>query len=352
MAEESSVKKVYLMLGPACNFHCRHCLQAPGTLPKPNSEVSDKVYKYIERLAALRASKGNRLSVLPWGGEPLMYWDVIKAVVERLGSSVDYGLVSNGKLLSDKMVEYMNAHDIRFTLSNDGANTARVRGCNVLESDEFCGRFMRLDRHAVNAVVHAYNQDYQALIEYVNQRVPGTQIHVEPLECTWDMPPDLYAFDTEKYRASLRRLCATAKESILYGRWSPEFELIRVHVQRIMRQTQARLGNQPPPSSEFAFCRTMRYLVNVDRVGNVYYCHNFGDVIGTVDDGYDELLASYDARRSLPQKCRDCESRSFCRGSCLYNVGQAGSERICEIARIYHEEIVRFVASFSDMSEV
>lgn len=342
-----SIQRVFLMMGGACNFHCRHCIQRPAAIPAGGATVSERVYGYIERLA----DRPCKLTLMFWGGEPLLYWDTIKAAVARLGGKVGYSLISNGALLDDEKADYLNTHRIHFVLSNDGKLTNRVRDLNMLEDAAFRERFLRLDSRAIDAVIHAYNQDYQALIAYVRERAPGTHLCVEPLSCTWDMPSDLYDFDADAYRRSLRQLCDKARQDAAMLRETLELELVRDLAELVMDEVRRELAGDTGRLLPWPPCGQMRDAVNVDCAGNIYACHNSGDVIGTVDDDYAELLKRYDARCFLPPECGGCEARLLCRGGCPYSAGQPGRLATCAMARIRHEELLRFVAGFDGAAQ-
>lgn len=351
MGNESRIGRVFLKFGAACNFRCRHCIQEPSAESKAEPVVSEKVYKYIERLASARPPERGRLNVMLWGGEPLMYWNAIKAVVERLGDAVGYSMTSNGALLTDDKVEYMNERGIHYTLSNDGAQTARVRGVNVLEDEAVRRRFLRLNSRAIDAVIHAYNQDYQALIGYVQRKAPGTHLFTEPLSCTWDMPEDIYAFDAGKYRASLRKMCEQAKADLIAGKRSFAEALAAASARRVMDKIYEECQGVFLPADPWPACGQVRNVMNLDCAGNVYACHNIDEKIGTIDDDYDTLVERYDAKWKLPKECERCPAAYFCRGGCPYAQGQKGREKTCEMERIRHEEILRFVASFADVAK-
>ena len=75
------------------------------------------------------------------GGEPLLAFDVIKAIVPRAkrkaqakDKNLEIVIVSNLAMLNDEILEYLKAHDIRLSTSLDGPafihNTNRPRPGN------------------------------------------------------------------------------------------------------------------------------------------------------------------------------------------------------------------------------
>lgn len=203
--KESDIRKVYLMLGPACNLKCRHCYQTDVPMPRLKKRIHTDVWNFLERLK--REYKDNPKDLIFWGGEPLLYWPLIQEVVERFGDEAfSYWIMSNGVLLNDSMVEFINDHDIWLSVSNDGSQTASVRGVNVLDDQDFCTRFRKVRKRCVGVTTHAYNIDPYALATYVEKKVGKVRIYYQYiLECTFDMDADLYNFDLKTYQNNLRR---------------------------------------------------------------------------------------------------------------------------------------------------
>ena len=129
------------MMGSKCNFNCRHCIQTDAmNFENPNS-IYEKVFMYIEHLANIRPGFKQKLLLMFWGGEPLLYMGVINQFVQRLGDKVQYGVVTNGSLLTSELVDYFNTNKFEVVLSNDGVNTNHVRPFNALDNDNFIRLF-------------------------------------------------------------------------------------------------------------------------------------------------------------------------------------------------------------------
>lgn len=345
---EFNISQVYLMLGPKCNYHCRHCIQCGSDIKEP--EDNGKAIEYIRHLAAIRPPQIGKLTVMFWGGEPLLYYDKIIKIVEHLGDAVYYSMVSNGSLLTDDIVDFCNKNNMRYILSNDGMNTNVVRGENLLEDDVFLKMFLRLKNRAIDAVVSAHNQDYYKLWEYIDEKAPGTKVYTEMLECTWDMPEDMYAFDFEAYENMMKDIVDKAHNDILSGEITREVQLLQPYAERIMRVIKKMEKGEnaflPYPS-----CKQVRNAMNVDLAGNIYACHNFPESIGTVEDDYDVLLQRYDAQLKLNESCVSCPFFLLCRGGCPYAKASFGKEQCCKMKRIFIDACLHYVESFADTLE-
>lgn len=348
MYTELNINKIYLMLGNRCNYNCRYCIQKEDER-KNDHGVSSKVLNYIRHLIKIRPYKKiGRLTVMFWGGEPLIYFDQIKVVVAALGDSAAYAMVSNGSLLTEEVVAFCNEHDIHYVLSNDGPNTEKTRGESLLENERFLALFKRLQNKAVDAVISAYNQDYQKLWEYLDGKVPGIQVYTELLQCTWNMPQDLYQFDFPAYRNSLQKAARQAHADILRGQWTREVQLLAPRAKEIMRVVEKSGGDE---AALFPRCGQIRHAMNVDTQGNVYACHNFSDQIGTVDEEYEALLERYGARLALDSACSGCAYLAVCRGGCPYVKASAGRDCCCEMRKIFFSVCAEFIAGFAHVLE-
>ena len=114
----NKIKKLYIKLGSDCNLHCKYCHSA---------------YKKIgfnpDILPVLKSM--NLRHVTLGGGEPLLYWNIIKKIIEYLGNMPTYRIVTNGTLLTQEIVDFCNAYHVRFGISVDGINSTRDKSKNI-----------------------------------------------------------------------------------------------------------------------------------------------------------------------------------------------------------------------------
>lgn len=344
--QESDISKVYLMLGPACNLKCRHCYQTDVPMPCLHKVIHQDVWTFLEYLKTTYAHKPKKLVF--WGGEPLLYWKLIKEVVERLGDSAfSYWIMSNGVLLTDEHVDFINDHNMSLSVSNDGPLTAIIRGVNVLDDPAFCERFNRVKHRCIGVTTHAYNIDPYALATYVEERLGKVTLYYQYiLECTFNMDADLYDFDLQTYQSNLRRCRMNFIPEFVSGeRNTPARAALRRGVFGVERFLDRR--KQGLPDEWYPECCPMRNEMNVDIEGFVHACHNRFSVIGRVTDGYEALLASNDAyfKSAIEAKpeCKSCEINELCRYGCPLNPMSEGQRRCCEAEKVYWKESLKTV---------
>lgn len=97
---------VRLIMGTQCNMKCSYCSQLKSDISYSISDC-DK----WEKPEGLK-------SIEFWGGEPLLYRKYIERLLPKL-KDVKKGIITNGSLLTDEVVDWLNSNEIRVTISHD-----------------------------------------------------------------------------------------------------------------------------------------------------------------------------------------------------------------------------------------
>lgn len=338
------VKVIYLMLGAACNFNCRHCLQHENK-PRIKKNLNPKVLTWLENLVASRPESA-KPSIMFWGGEPLLYRPTMKTVVEKFGDRFRYTMVSNGALLTEEDVEWLNQNQIQYVYSNDGANTECVRDKNLFEDENFLRLFMKIENRAVDGVFHAYNQDLYAFWEYVEKKAPSTIIYHEMLKCSSNVPADYAEFDMSAVNAMFGRMRSDVNNALKTGNVTRSLVFMHSYIGGVEYQSDP----------YYPSCGTGRRSLNIDVNGNVFLCHNQNEIIGTVDDDFMDLYARSKARfcelieaRRQNGACKDCEVFSFCHGGCPFEKDSDILKKTCETRKTIWLTAQQCVNDFKEM---
>ena len=116
---------MYFILSSACNLGCKYCFIE-------NCQFNNKKEVNMSKQTALSALikyteylKQNKLrgSVIFYGGEPLINWDVIKCVLiksKSLNSPIDFSMVTNATLLDDEKIAFLAKYKVEIGISIDG----------------------------------------------------------------------------------------------------------------------------------------------------------------------------------------------------------------------------------------
>lgn len=326
---ESNISKIYLMLGFACNFGCKYCIQNQSkTCADLSPEVDENVFLYIEHLVKIRQSGRGKLKIMFWGGEPLLYLSTIKKIINRLGSSVEYGLVTNGELIDEEFVELANTNDISVALSHDGKFTESTRRKNIFKKEGFLEKFNSIKKRGVLGVLSRYNYDFQAFQDYVYKHCKrDTGVTLEMLKLTWAMPKDLYEIDLEKYRKSLEVTAKIAFWDILNLRISNEVRLFLPYLKKTV--------NQDNIYKDILACRQFYNVMNIDLNGNVYACHNSILKLGNISDNRIYLAKKYTAFLESRKKecCESCKYLNLCQRGCPFE--SELKSKTCKLRKVF-----------------
>lgn len=344
-ASDSNINIIYLMMGFACNFNCKYCIQTP-TCNNLNPIIDDDVFKYIKRLVNMRDKDKNKLKIMFWGGEPLLYISTIKNVLNRLGNSVRYGVVTNGSLLTDEFVDLANQYNISVALSYDGFNTDITRKINILENRVIRERFNNINNRGILSVLSAYNYDFNKLQENAYQYCKkDTGITLEMLKITWNMPEDIYKINKELYRKSLQYTADKAYKDILSGIITNDVNLFLPHLENICYVNSM--------YKDVPRCLQFYNTMNIDLNGNVYICHNSNTKIGSIKDNRITLGVRYEdfLQKSKNDKCMSCKYYNLCQGGCPLE--NKYKHITCELRMIFFDEVNklanRLIQSYLDV---
>ncbi|MGG3823506.1 radical SAM protein [Geobacillus thermodenitrificans] len=110
-----------------CNLGCMYCYAGGGDYGKPMRAMDQKTAE--QALHFLMRSSGDlpRLSVVLFGGEPTLHWELVKHVVEygkqlaqSYGKKIDFSITTNATLLTERRIDFLTQHEIGVSVSIDG----------------------------------------------------------------------------------------------------------------------------------------------------------------------------------------------------------------------------------------
>lgn len=110
---EPSFNTLYLILTRNCNLDCEYCF-LPPTQRRMDPDAARRAVDLL-----LEADDEPK-SIIFYGGEPLLEFDLLRELVERSAGEVDYALVTNGTLLDDEHAEFLSEHEFNVSVSVDG----------------------------------------------------------------------------------------------------------------------------------------------------------------------------------------------------------------------------------------
>lgn len=327
---ETVVKALCLHIAHDCNLACRYCFAEEGEYHGRRAIMSYEVGK--KALDFLVANSGNRtnLEVDFFGGEPLMNWEIVKQLV-AYGRSLEeehhkkfrFTITTNGVLLNDEILEFVNKEMGNMVLSIDGRKEVhdRMRPHRGGQGsyDEIVPKFKKAaeSRGQMNYYVRGtythYNTDFAKDVLHLAD-LGFKQISVEPV-----VAPETedYAIREEDLPQLLAQYDELAEEMIKRRKEGNGFNFFHFMID---------LEGGPCVAKRLSGCGSGTEYLAVTPWGDLYPCHQFvGNedfLMGNVDEG----VLRTDIRDEFKQcnvyakeKCKDCFAKFYCSGGCAAN---------------------------------
>lgn len=327
---ETVVKALCLHIAHDCNLACKYCFAEEGEYHGRRALMSFETGK--RALDFLVANSGNRvnLEVDFFGGEPLMNWQVVKDLV-AYGRSLEepqhkkfrFTLTTNGVLLNDEIMDFVNKEMSNVVLSIDGRKEVndRMRPHRGGQGsyDEIVPKFQKLaeSRGQMNYYVRGTythnNLDFSEDVKHLAE-LGFEQISVEPVVAG---PEDDYALREEDIPTLLDEYDRLAKYLLERRKAGKPVNFFHFMID---------LEGGPCVAKRLSGCGSGTEYLAVTPWGDLYPCHQFVGkeefLMGNVEDG----ITRSDIREEFKkcnvyakEKCRECFARFYCSGGCAAN---------------------------------
>lgn len=364
------VKAMCLHIAHDCNLRCKYCFASTGEYGGKralmSAEVGKKAIDYL-----LKYSYGRKnLELDFFGGEPTMNFDAVKEVVayarskeKEYGKNFRFTITTNGVLLDDDKIDFINREMYNCVLSLDGRKeindairpTANGKGSydlivpkyqKLVEARRKCpdnrnqyyvrGTFTKKNLDFTQDVLHLFDLGFD-------------QVSVEPV-----VSPEYkdYAITEEDLPRIFQEYETLANTVLQLKKEGKKFNFFHFMID---------LDQGPCAIKRLRGCGCGNEYVAVTPEGDVYPCHQFVGMedwkMGSVlDQSLDMGKKDYFAKTNVYTKedCKNCWAKFYCSGGCNANSLQyAGdvrkSHRIsCELEKKRLECAIMIQAALAD----
>jgi organic radical activating enzyme len=145
--------RICIPFGMECNFSCSYCYRDECRRNVPARPTKD----FLQYLSDL--SPNDTYAVIASGGEPLIYLDRIKKVFSAVPKGIHKKIMTNGSLLTEDTVKWINDNDIEISLSHDGAATKDLRGYDIFEDYKLLSLCRQINNLVITSVITNKNED-------------------------------------------------------------------------------------------------------------------------------------------------------------------------------------------------
>ena len=324
------IKAMCLHIAHTCNLNCSYCFASQGKYQGERAIMSYEVGKRAFDFLIEKSGTRHNLEVDFFGGEPLMNLDVVKKLVAYARSiekehnkHFRFTLTTNGMLLDDDVIDFLNEEMDNVVLSLDGRPEVHDRFRRDYKGrgsyDVIVPKFKRLveargeKSYYVRGTYTHSNTDFTNDILHMAD-LGFTELSMEPVVCP---PGDPYALTEEDLPILFEQYEILAKEMIRRKKEGRGFTFYHYMLD---------LKNGPCIYKRITGCGSGTEYVSVTPWGELFPCHQFvGDEkysLGNIWDGIKNTEVQDEFRSCnayAREECRDCWAKLYCSGGCAAN---------------------------------
>ena len=327
--EEGLVKSLCLLVAHDCNLRCKYCFAGTGDFGHDRGLMSNEVGEAAVEYIISHSGNRKNCEIDFFGGEPLMNMPVVKHVVsyvrkreQETGKVFKLTLTTNGILLNDETIAYLNDNHISLVLSLDGRKEVHDRmrpniggkGSyeQALKNFKKTVRSRNGQDYYLRGTFTAYNPDFTA--DVLDMADQGFDIlSVEPVVAK----DEDYAFTDKDLPQLFAEYDKLTQAYLNRRREGNGFFFFHFNMD---------LSNGPCVAKRLSGCGAGHEYYAVASNGDMYPCHQFVGrekyLLGTIFEVVQkkDMPAYFRNSHVLnKEKCRDCWARFFCSGGCHAN---------------------------------
>lgn len=333
MMTAAPVKAMCLNVAHDCNLRCEYCFAAKGDFGGERMLMPFEIGKKAVDFLLEKSGTRHNLEMDFFGGEPLMNFDMVKQVVAYARSkekeyhkNFRFTITTNGLLLTDDKIEFINREMSNCVLSLDGRRDVNDRlrvkvngkGCY----DQIVPQYQKLVANRGDKDYYArgtftkYNLDFTQDVLHMAE-LGFDQVSVEPVVSD---PLLDYSIKEEDLPRVFEEYETLAKELIQRKKEGRGFNFFHFMID---------LNQGPCAIKRLRGCGCGNEYVAVTPDGEIYPCHQFvGNPewkMGDLNDGsFDTDMKLRFAKSNVysKQDCKNCWAKFYCSGGCNANSWQ------------------------------
>lgn len=327
-AETPILKSLCLHIAHDCNLRCGYCFAGTGDFGGYRAMMSKETAEKAVEFAIAGSKMRHNLELDLFGGEPLMNPEVVKHVINYVrrrefetGKNIKLTLTTNGTLLNDDIIQFLNDNRVMLVLSLDGKKETHD---NMRPFPNKTGSY--------DAAVRGFKKVIESR-NGKNYYLRGTYTHFNPhfAEDTLDMTKIGKELSVEPVVGIDEPYVLTEADlPVLYEEYD---KLARAYLQK-RREGDAfdffhfnvALDNGPCVAKRLAGCGAGHEYFAITPEGDIYPCHQFVGreeyKLGTLETGVvkPDLVQKFRHTHVMTKiECSTCWARFFCSGGCHAN---------------------------------
>ena len=326
----SPIKSMCLHIAHDCNLRCKYCFASTGDFGTGRKLMPLETGKAAIDFLLEKSAGRENLDVDFFGGEPLMNFEVVKEIVayargkeKEYGKHFDFTITTNGMLLNDENIEFINREMHNVVLSLDGRKEVNDRMRTRVDGsgsyDKILPNFKKLvekrgdKEYYVRGTYTKYNLDFSEDVMHIYE-AGFDQISVEPVMEKPEIEYALTEADLGQIYQEYDKLTERLSEVKRNGGFINFFHFM------------IDLNQGPCVVKRLRGCGSGNEYVSITPDGDIYPCHQFVGMeeykMGNLADGtFREDIKKEFAGAHVYSKpaCQDCWAKFYCSGGCNAN---------------------------------
>ncbi|MBS4871367.1 MAG: thioether cross-link-forming SCIFF peptide maturase [Peptoniphilus sp. oral taxon 375] len=359
---DNTIKAMCLHVAHDCNLRCKYCFASQGDYDDQRLLMDEETGKKALEFLCLHSNNRKNLEVDFFGGEPLMNFDLVKKLVfygrdleKKYNKHFRFTITTNGLLLNDENIDFINAHMDNVVLSLDGRKEIHDE---MRPTSNGKGSFDLVVENFQKLVAKRKDKDYYIRGTFTNHNLDFSKdvklFHDLGFEKT-SMEP-VVAESTQEYAIREEHLDQILKE---YEVLSEVYLKIREEDPNFLFfHFMVDLEQGPCAIKRSVGCGAGSEYVAITPTGDIYPCHQFvGETkfrLGNVHTGLTntEVIENFKCSNVFTKEaCQECWAKYYCSGGCHANAYYANGSILepykvgCEMEKKRLEAAISILAN-------
>lgn len=282
------------MLGTACNWKCRYCLQIKEA--GFNQKLEDSFCENLQDFIIKNNLKIDRIDF--WGGEPCLFFKQIKKIKEIPSlKDIPSRFVTNGSLLTKEIIDFLNNYNFLVNLSyHEG----------------------QLDEHGWEQAMFIHNLRVTSL---VHAKCLNWDIYYQKwkeLYQNYGRCLNWYVYNLYNV-PNISEYCLTTQHIDIYIKYLLSiFPLTKISI--FYKNALETLINTEFSKQKNYQCACFNEdVLSIDTLGNQYICHHACSKDFKVGNIFTDGISKFKLN-TLKDKCKTCYLLPYCNGGCMREI--------------------------------
>lgn len=326
----TSLKALCLNVAHTCNLSCEYCFAKGGKYQGKDAIMPIEVAKKAIDFLIEESNNHYNLDIDFFGGEPLLNWDLVKETVkyakskeEKYNKKFNFTLTTNGVLLDDDKIDFLNENMKNVVLSLDGRKEKHDEFRKTLSGK---GSFDTIVPKFQNFVKKRGDKEYYMRGTFTANNLDFT----EDIKTYLDLGFDRTSLEPVVGDPNSDFALKDEHLPIIFDQYEKLADMLIEGIDKnkefVFYHYMIDLDNGPCVHKRISGCGSGTEYMAVTPTGDLYPCHQFvGNkdfIIGDLVQGIvrRDLIDDFKGCNAYSRKeCQSCWAKLYCSGGCAAN---------------------------------